>query len=101
GNTTSPRDWSSDVCSSDLAESEEEFAEQDSRHHPVAFFLQAKCVLRHRLFPTAFRGERLRETETKQFVFRLARDERLKMFAARKIGRESGRQKGDGAGGES
>src|SRR6185503_6108196 len=63
-------------------ERQQQFPQQDSRHHPVAFFRHAKFIMRNRVGPTSFGGKRLRQAETEQLVIRLLSDENFKLLRA-------------------
>ena len=65
------------------AELQLQFPEENPRHHPVGFFGDAKLVMRDGGFALVVRVERLRETETKHLVLRVALHERVKLINAR------------------
>jgi len=64
------------------AELEQEFSQENSRHHPVRFFLRAELVMWQRFLAATFRGERLCQAETEQLVLWLSLDECVKVFGA-------------------
>ena len=64
------------------AAGEQEFSQQNARHHPVSFPGYAKLVVRNCLGSTPVGFQRLSQAETKEFVLRLLCDEGLKLGGA-------------------
>ena len=69
-------------CLGATAELQEQFSEENSRHHPIALFADAKRVVGYCLGTLAGVDQRLREAEAEHFVVRLPLDERAKLLHA-------------------
>ena len=59
-------------------ERQQEFAQEDPRHHPIGLFGDADFVVWHCLGPPGVRDQRLRQAEPEEFVLGLLLDKGLK-----------------------